>query len=137
MKTTQAAVTVFFQAAKMVSFRIPRPQTLLRCKDSSDLDAPMRIAAKSQIDDYRAQYANNRNISFLPAITHTSTRRRVYSPSGRPASREVFWDLTGHLSSPNPAFFHTVFSFVGFGHELFPTTCHVSRNSVSRRGFCS
>ena len=34
----------------------------------------MRIAAKSKIDDYRDQYANNQNISFLPAITSTSTR---------------------------------------------------------------
>ena len=39
-----------------------------------DLDAPLRIAAKSKIDDYRGQYANNQNISFLPAITSTSTR---------------------------------------------------------------
>ena len=39
-----------------------------------DLDAPLRIAAKSKIDDYRDQYANNQNISFLPAITSTSTR---------------------------------------------------------------
>jgi len=40
-----------------------------------DLDAPLRIAAKSKIDDYREQYANNQNFSFLPAITSTSTRR--------------------------------------------------------------
>ena len=39
-----------------------------------DLDAPLRIAAKSKIDAYRDQYANNQNISFLPAITSTSTR---------------------------------------------------------------
>ena len=40
----------------------------------NDLDAPLRLAAKSKIDDYRDQYANNQNISFLPAITSTSTR---------------------------------------------------------------
>ena len=40
----------------------------------NDLDAPLRIAAKSKIDDYCEQYANNQNISFLPAITSTSTR---------------------------------------------------------------
>ena len=40
----------------------------------NDLDAPLRLAAKSKIDDYREQYANNQNISFLPAITSTSTR---------------------------------------------------------------
>jgi len=39
-----------------------------------DLDAPLRIAAKSKIDDYREQYANNQNIRFLTAITSTSTR---------------------------------------------------------------
>ena len=36
----------------------------------NNLDAPLRIA----IDDYREQYANNQNITFLPAITSTSTR---------------------------------------------------------------
>ena len=30
--------------------------------------------APEQIDDYREQYANNQNISFLPAITSTSAR---------------------------------------------------------------
>ena len=39
-----------------------------------DLDAPLRIAAKSKIDDYRARYAHNQNISFMSAITSTSTR---------------------------------------------------------------
>jgi len=45
-----------------------------------DLDAagaaPLRTAAKSKIDDYRAQYANNQKISFLPVITSTCTRMR-------------------------------------------------------------
>ena len=37
-----------------------------------DLDAPLRIAAQSKTA--RGQYANNQNITFLPAITSTSTR---------------------------------------------------------------
>ena len=45
----------------------------------NDLDAPLRIAAKSKIDDYREQYANQ-NISFLPAITSTSTRESSKTP---------------------------------------------------------
>ena len=37
------------------------------------LDATLRIAAQRQINSYRQQYADNQNISFLPAIA-TSTR---------------------------------------------------------------
>ena len=39
-----------------------------------DLDAPLRIAAQRKIAAYRQQYADNQNISFLPAIVSTSTR---------------------------------------------------------------
>ena len=39
-----------------------------------DLDAPLRLAALRKIDGYRQQYADNHNISFLPAIMSTSTR---------------------------------------------------------------
>ena len=50
-----------------------------------DLDAPLRIAAQrcqrivadrqlSKIAAYQQQYADNQNISFLPAIVSTSTR---------------------------------------------------------------
>jgi hypothetical protein len=39
-----------------------------------DLDAPLRIAAQQKIAAYQQQYADNRNISFLPAIVSTSTR---------------------------------------------------------------
>jgi hypothetical protein len=38
-----------------------------------DLDAPLRLAAKRRINHYRQQYADNQNISFLPAIVSTST----------------------------------------------------------------
>jgi hypothetical protein len=39
-----------------------------------DLDAPLRIAAQRTIAAYQQQYADNQNISFLPAIVSTSTR---------------------------------------------------------------
>jgi len=39
-----------------------------------DIDAPLRIAAQRKIAAYRQQYADNQNISFLPAIVSTSTR---------------------------------------------------------------
>jgi len=39
-----------------------------------DLDAPLRLAAQRKINSYRQQYADNQNISFLPAIVSTSTR---------------------------------------------------------------
>ena len=39
-----------------------------------DLDAPLRLAAQRKINSFRQQYADNQNISFLPAIVSTSTR---------------------------------------------------------------
>ena len=39
-----------------------------------DLDAPLRIAAQRKIAAYQQQYADNQNISFLPAIMSTSNR---------------------------------------------------------------
>ena len=39
-----------------------------------DIDAPLHIAAQRKINSYRQQYADNQNISFLPAILITSTR---------------------------------------------------------------
>jgi hypothetical protein len=39
-----------------------------------DLDAPLRLAAQRKINGYRQQYADNQNISSLPAIMSTSTR---------------------------------------------------------------
>ena len=39
-----------------------------------DLDAPLRLDAQRKINGYRQQYADNQNISFLPAIMSTSTR---------------------------------------------------------------
>ena len=39
-----------------------------------DLDAQLHIAAQRKIAAYQQQYADNQNISFLPAIVSTSTR---------------------------------------------------------------
>jgi hypothetical protein len=33
-----------------------------------DLDSPLRLAAQRKVNSYRQQYADNQNISFLPAI---------------------------------------------------------------------
>ena len=38
-----------------------------------DLDAPLYVAARKKINVYRYQYATNRNITFMPAITSTSS----------------------------------------------------------------
>jgi hypothetical protein len=39
-----------------------------------DLDSPLCLAAQRKINGYRQQYADHRNISFLPAIVSTPTR---------------------------------------------------------------
>jgi hypothetical protein len=40
-----------------------------------DIDTPLSIAAQPKIAVYRQQYSDNQNISFLPAIVSTSTRK--------------------------------------------------------------
>jgi len=39
-----------------------------------DLDGPMRVAAQRKTNAYRQTYADNQNMSFLPAIMSTSNR---------------------------------------------------------------
>ena len=39
-----------------------------------DVDAPLHVAAQRKMNNYRQQYPDNQNISFLPAILSTSTR---------------------------------------------------------------
>jgi hypothetical protein len=39
-----------------------------------ELDGPMRVAAQRKTNAYKQTYANNQNISFLPAIMRTSNR---------------------------------------------------------------
>ena len=46
----------------------------MACSPTPDLDAPLHVAARKKINTYRDQYANNRNITFMPAITSTSSR---------------------------------------------------------------
>ena len=46
-----------------------------------DLDAPLRLAAQRKINNYRQQYADKQNISFLPAIVSTSTESSKTSNS--------------------------------------------------------
>ena len=58
----------------IVTGKAPNPTKMVSLRIPTTSDAPVRIAAKSKIDDYREQYANNQNISFLTAITSTSTR---------------------------------------------------------------
>ena len=45
-----------------------------RLTHPNDVDAPLHVAAQRKINSYRQPYADNQNISFLPAITSTSTR---------------------------------------------------------------
>jgi hypothetical protein len=71
-----------------------------------DLDAPLRVAAQRKINSYRQQYADNQNISFLPAIVSTSTRMHgeflrllFYRPTGRP--RRTSLPLECHRNATN------------------------------------
>jgi hypothetical protein len=45
-----------------------------RLTHPQDMDAPLHIAAQRKMNSFRQQYADNRDISFLPAIVSTSTR---------------------------------------------------------------
>ena len=52
-------------------------------------DGPLHVAARKKISAYRSQYANNRLISFMPAITSTSCTASFcvssfYRPTARP-----------------------------------------------------
>ena len=52
----------------------------------------MHVAARKKINTYREQYAYNRNITFMPAVTSTSSRNctasfcvsSFYRPAARP-----------------------------------------------------
>ena len=44
-----------------------------------DSDAPLHIAAQRKLNSYWQQYADNQNISFLPAIMTTSCRMHCES----------------------------------------------------------
>jgi hypothetical protein len=62
-----------------------------RLTHPQDIDAPLHIAAQRKINSYRQQYADNQNISFLPAILSTPARMHgefcvffSYRPTGKP-----------------------------------------------------
>ena len=40
-----------------------------------DLDAPLQMDAQRKINTYSQHYADNQNISFIPAIMTTSSRK--------------------------------------------------------------
>jgi hypothetical protein len=52
----------------------PHPLQNGRLTHPQDIDAPLRLAAQRKMNIFRQQYPDNHNISFLPAITSTSTR---------------------------------------------------------------
>ena len=67
-----------------------------------DFDAPLRIAAQHKIAAYQQQYADNQNISFLPAIVSTSTRMRsidMYNNDVGQESAQKFMKQTGDLKA--------------------------------------
>ena len=71
-----------------------------------DLDGPLRVAAQRKINAYGQQYADNKNISFLPAIVSTSCRMHgeffASSFSTGPPPRETEAQLTAAgMSSQN------------------------------------
>ena len=61
----------------------PTPRT------SIDIDAPLHVAARKKINTYRDQYANNRNITFMPspAHLHVCTASFCVSSFYRPTAR--------------------------------------------------
>jgi len=91
----------------------------------ADIDKPLREAAKEKAKKYQHTYANNHNISFLPAIFNTSGRidaeflRLLFYHAHRES--EEFFRLTGQLAQPNQdcvfskrtAFFNGLKSKVG------------------------
>ena len=62
-----------------------------------DLDAPLRLAAQRKINSFRQQYADNQNISFLPAIVSTSTR--MLSEFLRLLFLQVHWETEAHFTA--------------------------------------
>ena len=59
---------------------LPHVQQNGQLTHPQDLDGPIRVAAQRKINAYRQQYADNQNISFLPAVMSTSVQaRRVFA----------------------------------------------------------
>ena len=58
----------------------------------------MRVAAQRKINAYRQHYADNQNISFLPAIMSTSTR--MHGEFLRLLFLQAHWETEGHFTAP-------------------------------------
>ena len=61
-----------------------------------DIDAPLHIAAQRKIAAYQ-QYADNQNISFLPAIVSTSTR--MHGEFLRLLFLQAHWESKVHFTA--------------------------------------
>jgi hypothetical protein len=62
-----------------------------------DLDAPLRLAAQRKINSCRQQYADNQNISFLPAMMTTSSR--MHSEFLRLLFLQTHRETTAHFNA--------------------------------------
>jgi hypothetical protein len=62
-----------------------------------DLDAPLRLAAQRKINSFMQQYADNQNISFLPAIVSTSTR--MHGEFFRPLFLQAHRETEAHFTA--------------------------------------
>ena len=68
-----------------------------------DLDGPLRVAAQRKINAYGQQYADNQNISFLPAIVSTSCRmhgeflRLIFLQAHRETEAHFSWNVIAKL----------------------------------------
>ncbi len=62
---------------------------------NKDIDAPLCLAAQRKINNYRQQYDDNQNISFLPANVSTSTR--MHCEFLRLLFLQAHWETESHL----------------------------------------
>ena len=62
-----------------------------------DLGAPLRFAAQRKINSYGQQYADNLNISFLPALVSTSTR--MHGDFLRLVFLQAHWETEAHFTA--------------------------------------
>ena len=62
-----------------------------------DLDARLRLAAQRKMNGYRQQFADNQNISFLPAIMSTSNR--MHGEFLRPLFLQAHRETEAHFTA--------------------------------------
>ena len=73
------------------------PPPWLSLTPPQDLDGPLRVAAQRKINAYRQQYADNQNISFLPAIVSTSCR--MHGEFLRPIFLQAHLETEAHFTA--------------------------------------